>query len=295
MSEAPVSWPVKTREIEGAYFESDRWNAFALRDGDVVVATFPKMGTTWTLQIVFQLLHGAQPGVPGSRLAPWLDMRIEPRDATLALFERQTHRRSVKTHLPLDALVFSPKARYLVVGRDIRDMVWSAYNHQQLYDDAALALFNGPPGRPGALVARPDRDIRDYYLHFVEHGELPGFGFEPFWPHVQGWWDARALPNVRLVHYARLKADLAGEMRRIAEFLEVEIDPATFPAAVEHCSFDYMRRTVPEPARVAFHHGVTGRWKDVLTPAEIALCDAAAARHLTPDCAHWLATGELRS
>jgi aryl sulfotransferase len=293
MTAEPIHWPVKTREIEDAYFASARWNDFAFRDGDVVVATFPKMGTTWTQQIVFQLLHGGRPGVPGSQIAPWLDMRIAPAQAIADLFEAQTHRRSIKTHLPLDALVFSPKARYLVVGRDVRDMVWSAYNHQQLYDDAALALFNGPPGRPGALVSWPDRDIRDYYLHFVAHGELPGFGFEPFWPHVQAWWDARRLPNVLLVHYTRLKADLASEMRRIAEFLEIEIDPAAFPAMIEHCSFDYMRATLSESGRVAFHKGVTGRWKQVLTPAEIAVCDAAAARHLNPDCARWLATGEL--
>jgi aryl sulfotransferase len=42
-----------------------------------------------------------------------------------------------------------------------------------------------------------------------------------------------------------------------------------------------------------FHKGVVAQWRDVLTPAEAALCDDAAGRNLTPDCAHWLATGEL--
>ena len=39
-----------------------------------------------------------------------------------------------------------------------------------------------------------------------------------------------------------------------------------------------------------FHKGVNGRWKDVLSPSEIARCDEVAARNLAPDCAHWLAT-----
>jgi hypothetical protein len=33
----------------------------------------------------------------------------------------------------------------------------------------------------------------------------------------------------------------------------------------------------------------------VLTPAEIARCDEVAAEHLTPECAHWLKTGEMEA
>ena len=297
MAADATCWPVKTREIDDAYFESERWNDFVFRGGDVVVATYPKMGTTWTLQIVRQLINGGQPGFDVAEVAPWLDMRIVDRSWAMELLEAQTHRRCIKTHLPLDALVFSPQAKYLVVGRDARDMVWSAYNHQDAYDDEALAAFNGPPGRPGALVSRPDRDIRNYYLHFAVRGELPGFGFEPFWPHVQGWWRARTLPNVLLVHYAGLQADLAGEIRRIARFLEIEVKEASFPAIVEHCGIGYMREVararIGDIADRVFHKGVVGRWQGVLSAGEIALCDIAAARNLTPDCAHWLATGEL--
>ena len=288
-----IDWPVKTREIEDAYFDSARWNDFPFRDGDVVVATYPKVGTNWTVQILWQLIHGGPPGVGGFANVAWLDMRITRFQAVMALYEAQAYRRIIRTHLPLDALVFSPTAKYIVVGRDARDMVWSAYNHQQQNTDEVLALFNGPPGRPGKLVSRPDRDIRDYYLHFLAHDELPGFGFEPFWPHVRGWWNARTLPNVLLVHYANLKADLAGEIRRIAEFLAIEVDEATLPAILEHCGFDYMRAVTNNNPN--FHKGVIGRWRDVLTPAEIARCDEVAARNLTPDCARWIATGELRA
>ena len=286
-----VDWPVKTREINDAYFESARWNDFRFRGGDVVIATYPKVGTNWTQQIAWQLVHGGPSGVDGLANIAWLDMRIAPFRPMLDAYEAETHRRILKTHLPLDALVFSPKAQYIVVGRDARDMVWSAYNHQQQNDDATLALFNGPPGRPGALVSRPDPDIRDYYLHFLEHDELPGFGFEPFWPHVQGWWTARGLPNVLMVHYANLQADLPREIRRIATFLDIEVDEAALPAIVRHCGFDYMRTGSGEHPN--FNKGVNGRWKDVLSPAEIARCDEVALQNLTPDCAHWLASGAL--
>ena len=298
-----IEWPVKTRELNDAYSDSARWNDFQFRDGDVVLATYAKVGTTWTAQIIWQLIHGGQPGVEGSAVAaPWLEMRVRPFQPMHDMLKAQTHRRCIKTHLPLDALTFSPKAKYITVGRDARDMVWSAFNHQDGYTDEFIDQLNCPPGRPGAIVSRPGTDIRDYYLGFLEAGVPPGFGFVSFWPHIQGWWDARNLPNVLLVHYASLKADLAGEMRRIARFLEIEIDEAVFPAMVEHCTFDYMRQTAiaaptvvggfKDGARTFFNKGVNGRWKDVLSDAEIARCDGAAAHNLSSECAHWLATGE---
>jgi aryl sulfotransferase len=40
-------------------------------------------------------------------------------------FEAMKERRQLKTHLRLDALVFSPKAKYICVGRDGRDCYMS--------------------------------------------------------------------------------------------------------------------------------------------------------------------------
>ena len=37
--------------------------------------------------------------------------------------ENQTHRRFIKTHLPLDGIVYHPQIKYIVVGRDPRDVV----------------------------------------------------------------------------------------------------------------------------------------------------------------------------
>ena len=50
--------------------------------------------------------------------------------------EAQTHRRFVKTHLPVDALVYSPKAKYIYIGRDGRDVLWSLYNHHAMGNEA---------------------------------------------------------------------------------------------------------------------------------------------------------------
>lgn len=52
----PREWPEKRREIQTRVCDSTRWNGFPFRDDDVIVATYAKTGTTWTQQIVGQLI-----------------------------------------------------------------------------------------------------------------------------------------------------------------------------------------------------------------------------------------------
>src|SRR4030095_9099928 len=102
-------------------------------------------------------------------------------------------------------------------------------------------------------------------------------------------------PNVLLVHFNNLKADLPGQMRRIASFLGIEIDESRFPAMIEHCGIDYMRRTSAESpildmvfkngGTTFFNKGTNGRWKDLLTAADLRKYDEVVQDSLTPDCA----------
>jgi aryl sulfotransferase len=56
-------------------------------------------------------------------------LRIPLAAKKLAALEAQTHRRFLKTQLAVDALVYAPEAKYLVIGRDGRDVIWRMYNH----------------------------------------------------------------------------------------------------------------------------------------------------------------------
>ena len=64
MLESRDGWPVKTRELHNHHFDSTAWNDFAFRDDDIVIATYAKAGTTWTQQIVGQLVFGGADDVP---------------------------------------------------------------------------------------------------------------------------------------------------------------------------------------------------------------------------------------
>src|SRR4029077_12951230 len=59
---------------------------------------------------------------------------------------------------------------------------------------------------------------------------------------VETYWDRRKSDNVLLVHYADLKADLDGEMRRISAFLDLPVNEAIWPARVEAATFEAMKR-----------------------------------------------------
>lgn len=293
-------WPQKTRELHNHHFDSTIWNDFSFRADDIVIATYAKSGTTWIQQIVAQLLFRGDPEVEVAEMSPWLDLRVPPKEVKLPLVEAQTHRRFVKTHLPVDALVFSPHAKYLYIGRDGRDVVWSMYNHHVNANQTWYDALNETPGRVGPPIEPPPDDIGQYWCDWI-NGD--GHPFWPFWENVRGWWAIRDLPNVHFVHFANLKRDMPGQMRCIAEFLEIPVDESRWDAIVKYCSFDWMKQNATKSvplggafwdagAKVFINKGVNGRWADTLTKAEVSEYEALAEKELGADCARWLATGE---
>ena len=292
--------PTKKRELHNHHFDSTVWNDFAFRDDDIIIATYAKSGTTWLQQIVSQLIFDAREGLPVAEMSPWLDLRIPPKQVKLPVVAAQAHRRFLKTHLPIDALVFSPKAKYIYVGRDGRDVVWSMYNHHTSANDLWYQALNETPGLVGPPIGRPVPSIRQYFQDWMEKDGEP---FWPFWENVRSWWAIRNLPNVHFIHFARLKSDMPGEIRKVAAFLDVAIDEKKWNDILTHCSFDYMKAnaTPSVPAGGIFwdggaetfiHKGTNGRWRDVLSKEESADYERRALSELGPDCAHWLMTGE---
>lgn len=291
-----LNWPEKTREIHNHHIDSSIWNDFVFRDDDVIIATYAKSGTTWLQQVVGQLIFKGREDVPVAQISPWVDLRVPPKDVKLPELEKQKHRRFMKTHLPVDALVFSPKAKYIYIGRDGRDVAWSLHNHHANANQLWYDLLNDTPGRAGPPIEPPSNSVKQYYKDWMESD---GYPFWPFWENVGSWWQVRDLPNVLLVHFNDLKADLPGAIRRIAAFLEIPINEDNWDAIVEHCSFGYMKDhaalTVPMGgafweggAHTFLHKGENGRWRDVLSASDNMAYRQKAEEELGPDCAGWL-------
>ncbi|WP_276391999.1 sulfotransferase domain-containing protein [Eudoraea chungangensis] len=300
MEEQTIKWPEKKGELHSNHFDSTMWNDINFRDDDIIIATYAKSGTTWVQQIVSQLIFNGQEGLNVGEMSPWVDLRVPPKEVKLPAIESQTHRRFLKTHLPVPYLKFSPKAKYLYIGRDGRDVLWSLYNHHSNANEKFYGALNETPGLVGPKLEKPSESIVDYYHEWLDKD---GFPFWSLWDNISSWWNIKDLPNVKLIHFNNLKKDMPGQIKEIADFLEIPIDESKWEQILEHCSFGYMKSNaaLSAPLGGAFweggaktfiNKGTNGRWRDVLTTEEIRKYDSLAEQKLSAECARWLAMGE---
>ena len=293
--------PQKEREHWHHLLDSTVWNEFKYRDDDIVINAYSKSGTTWVQQIVAQLIWNGSENIILSDVSPWIDCRFPSKAERLAVLEAQGHRRFMKSHLPVDTMVFSPQAKYIYIGRDGRDVLWSLYNHHRNMKKDALEDIDSVPERTGPPLGSAPSSVLQYFQDWLAKD---GYPWWPYWEHVLSWWQIQELPNVMLLHFSNLKKDMPGEIGRIAAFLDIGIDEMRWHEILEHSSFDYMKahatQSVPfrgdifeGGAQTFMHKGVNGRWKDLLTSEDIEEYERIAKENLGVECAYWLSNGLL--
>ncbi len=299
--------PERKHLYRSRMLDAARWDSFRPRDGDVIISSSYKGGTTWTQTIVGMLIFGrAELPMPLRDLSPWIEFAILPPDHAETIIEPQTHRRFLKTHLDLDGLPYFDNAAYIVVARDGRDVVMSLWNHFQNYSEAFFEMVNncewnrfGDPHPP-----LPD-DFSEFWRNWITRGWYPwesdGYPYWSHFRHARSWWDYRHLPNILLVHYNDLLADLPGEIRRIATYLDIALPEATLAEIAKATTFGAMKkdadRNLPSIQEVwrdhrnFFNKGVNGRWREVLDDDDLALYEQVVERTLTPALRVWLENG----
>ncbi|CAN5440756.1 glycolipid sulfotransferase [soil metagenome] len=290
---APVPGePVRYRSHDE---DSGRWIGFPFRDGDIVISTRSKSGTTW-MQMICALLvfQTTELPAPLAELSPWLDWLVRPRPEVFAALAAQPHRRFVKTHTPLDGIRLDPRATYIVVARHPLDMAVSLYHHRHNIDRRRLRSLTGHT-EPDRTETAPS-SLREWLLEWIERRVAPGDELDSLpgvmW-HLGDAWGRRRQPNVVLVHYHDLTNDLEGEMRRLAELLEIAVPEPTWPVLVAAARFESMQaaaeRLAPDVSgvlrdRAAFlRGGVSGAGRAVLTDDELARYHARTAALAPPD------------
>lgn len=161
------SLPERTRTYQSYVFHSQHWDLYIPRSDDIVISTSYKSGTTWTQNIVLQLIFFGQPKPALSEVSPWLDRRTLSIEETIEKLNAQQHRQFIKSHLPLDALPYYPQVKYIVLGRDAHDVFMSVWNHYSNFTDAAYASLNDPSGRIGNPLPRCPQDIHECWPNWI--------------------------------------------------------------------------------------------------------------------------------
>ena len=299
--------PEVTRIYQNHHIDSTRWQVVKPRPDDIVVATTQKSGTTWVQKIVSLLIFQNEdaPG-PFHDISVYVDMRLSDRDELAQTLEAQNHRRFLKTHLALDGFAFHPEVKHIFVSRDGRDMAMSLWNNYHNYSPDFLEMILNYPGRVGDAFPPAGDDIHEFLDGWLSKGwfDWEGDGY-PYWSNlhcVKTWWEYRHLSNILFVHYADLLNDRKGQIKRIADFLDIDVTPEYLGKATEEASFDSMKKKGNEDIPMAklffeggsdifINKGTNGRWRDVMTAEQLALYDKRIKALFTPECARWLEHG----
>mgnify|MGYP000170052814 CR=1 FL=1 len=86
----------------------------------------------------------SDPELEVAKISPWMDLRLPPKVFKPQLVAVQTRGHFFKTYLPVDALYFYDKAKYIYIGRDVRGVIWSLVTTMLTLTDFGMMLLVKP-------------------------------------------------------------------------------------------------------------------------------------------------------
>ncbi|XBH97181.1 hypothetical protein VPH35_087455 [Triticum aestivum] len=287
MAELPLETrypPFALRQYAGFWLPEARGlpaarDRFAPRPDDVLLASFPKSGTTWlkvlafATQAVATARRAAHPPsahdhplrqrnphdcVPFLGIGFALDKDV---DTVAAELEALPSPRVLATHLPF-SLLPTGRSRVVYVCRDPKDVLSVGVDAESFSLREAMELFCA-----GRCM------------------------YGPQWLHVAEYWEAsrRAAGEVLFLRYEEMLRDPVGSLRTMAEFMGCAFSPeeeerGVARAIVELCSLDKLKKVEANrkgrtaagtKADAYFRKGVAGDWSSHMTPEMGKMVDEA--------------------
>ncbi|XP_072553361.1 sulfotransferase family 1, cytosolic sulfotransferase 5 [Salminus brasiliensis] len=248
-----------------------RVDAFQSFKGDLLIATYPKAGTTWTQEIVDLILNKGNEEkcrrAPTSVRMPFLEMTsLDPSNSGITKLESMEPPRVIKTHLPIQLVprsFWEAGCKVIYVARNPKDSVVSYFHFDRM---------NLTQSEPGPW---PE------YLEKFMKGQL---AWGSWYDHVKGYWrEKQKNKNILYLFFEDMKEDPAQEVLRIAEFLGQDVSRSVVDNIVQLTTFATMRdnpmanySTVPDnvfdrKASEFMRKGEIGDWQNHFSPQEDAV------------------------
>ncbi|GMS86186.1 hypothetical protein PENTCL1PPCAC_8361, partial [Pristionchus entomophagus] len=248
-----------------------------LNENDVIIASYPKSGTTWVSEVLSAIAFGGDTetlkGIRMDERVPWLELddskiRAAVPDSPLqsgtsakGIFDAK--KRLFFTHIYPE---FLPKAvkegrtKIVYVARNPKDNAVSFYHFHQ----SAKFL-----GSQSALT------WAEYFPLFCSGHICCGSWFK----HALAYWKfTRNNENAKFIVYEDMKRDLMTVMEDLEKFVGIPLTTEQRAKVVEHCSFGSMKDNkmtnrdglllLEEKGPKFMRKGIVGDWKNYFTVAQ---------------------------
>lgn len=238
-------------------------------DGDVIIASYPKTGTTWMQYIVLQITS------KGEAFPTFLDVlyKVVPyiELSGIAPVLAQNPPRFYKHHFAYNVFHKNPKSKTIYTYRHPEDTVVSFYHFRR------------------SLNPNVSHDFDNFFDHFVSGNVSYGSYFQ----HVLSFYEHRNDDNLLMVSYEKLHANRKEEILRIAKFLGEEQyqclqgSEDLLDRVMLHTSFDYMKKNLhlthhgKNSEVLFFRKGIVGDGKATLSDTQRQILKEAAEKVLT--------------
>lgn len=202
--------------------------AFRPHPSDILIATYPKAGTTWTQEIVDLLLHNgdaeACKRAPTPVRSPFLEINSPPPiPSGLEMLKNMDPPRLIKTHLPLHLVppgFWENKCKTIYVARNAKDNMVSYFHFDCMN------------------LSQPEPGPWEGYIHKFMQGQL---AWGSWYDHVKCYWLEREKRNILYLFYEDMKENPRREVERIMRYLDISVSDEVISKIVEITSFKNMK------------------------------------------------------
>ncbi|KAM4042758.1 sulfotransferase 6B1-like [Anomaloglossus baeobatrachus] len=235
--------------------------AFEAREDDLLIVTYPKCGTNWSIEILHQMLfelHNKEPTLDQAILEfgkpeKYKHLKDQPSPRVFA---------SHLTYENMPKSFFEKKTKILLILRNPKDAAVSYYH-----------FTNNNPVLPS--YSSWDSFCEDFISGNVIYGSYFDF--------TRGW-EKPDDGNMLVLTFEEMKADLLAELKKICDFFGINLTDEQLQRVQEKSTFKSMKEKSDEThgkiGNVFFRKGEIGDWKSLFTEKQSKEVDAKFEEYL---------------
>ncbi|XP_063710111.1 sulfotransferase 1A2-like [Culicoides brevitarsis] len=264
------------------YLEQIR--ALEVFEDDIWVITYPKCGTTWSQEAIWQICNGVDIDEKGKisirNRFPFLEIQAVAADPTneseFEIIQKLERPRFIKSHLPLAFLpnaLWNVKPKIIYVTREAKDAAVSYFHHY-------YNLYN---------YSGTKENFMELFLNGnVEYGD--------YWDHLHQFLSLKSVyPNMELIKFEDLKHNMDSVLTQLCNFLDKKLSPEKLSILKQHLQFDSMKanpainpphlkilvqKQRPGSEYTFLRRGQTGSHKDEMPPEFVDKFDEKTRKRL---------------